>query len=318
MINYYKNIIKAIKIFGEITQKSKVSIIIVAHQMNTNIEKCLQSLQNQSNKNFSIVIISNGIDIQERLSKYNHIYIQLRKNYGPSLARNIGVNFSKTEIVAFLDDNAICHNNWINNIIETFSDKQIIAVRGKVIPKYRKSIYNALAFYYDLGPKIIPAILDVEMNCAIQREVFNNVNGFDINLFPDEGLELSHKIIKNFSSKLIIYNPKMIVFHDFSENFFHYIKKKFRHGKCIKFMELKNQDYLTNYITSGYFKKMLCTTRYTLFQKIKILLLLFLGAVIKKFGETYALVNFIFGKSLSFRYNRLHSQTFHITQHVYF
>ena len=74
-------------------KKIKVSVIIVAYNTGKEIIDCLDSLKKQTNKEFDIIVVDNGNENLDVLKNYDLFYIKLNKNYGPSLARNIGVSF---------------------------------------------------------------------------------------------------------------------------------------------------------------------------------------------------------------------------------
>jgi len=219
-------------------KKIKVSVIIVAYNTGKEIIDCLDSLKKQTNKEFDIIVVDNGNENLDVLKNYDLFYIKLNKNYGPSLARNIGVSFSKSEIVAFLDDDAITDKNWVDGIISAFKDVKIQALRGKILPKSKGKMFNYLASHYDLGDKIIPNYFGIEGNCAFRRNKYVKLGGFNPKLFGAEGLDISYRAFKKGYNT--IYHPKVIIYHDYADSWKHFIEKNFRHGK--KNRDLKSQD----------------------------------------------------------------------------
>ena len=194
-----------------------VSVIIVAYKINQLLLDCLYSLFYQTEKKFEIIVVDNGgnVSIQEKIKTLNILYINNPQNLILSEGRNIGVHFSKGEIVAFLDDDALASDNYISSIIEAFTTYKIIALRGKVLPK-TKNINNVSISHYNLGDLPIPAIINTEGNSAFKKSIFLEMNGMNPLLFGHERMELSFRITRKYGRFVLIYNPETIVFHDYA------------------------------------------------------------------------------------------------------
>lgn len=87
----------------------KVSIIIPVYNTSIYLEKCLNSLINQSLKEIEIICINDGStdNSLEILQKYaqsdKRIVIIKQKNKGQSAARNAGINAAQGEYIGFID-----------------------------------------------------------------------------------------------------------------------------------------------------------------------------------------------------------------------
>jgi glycosyltransferase involved in cell wall biosynthesis len=94
-----------------------VSIIITTYNRKDYIENSIQSVVNQSYKNIEIVVIDDGSynNYAEAIcDKYSNCAYFYKENGGLSSARNYGVNLSRGEYIAFLDDDDF----WINSKLE--------------------------------------------------------------------------------------------------------------------------------------------------------------------------------------------------------
>lgn len=86
----------------------KVSIIVPVYNVETYIDKCLDSLVNQSYKNIEIIVINDGStdcsgDIcMSRAKKDKYVYIS-KSNEGLGSTRNLGVRIAKGNYVMFVD-----------------------------------------------------------------------------------------------------------------------------------------------------------------------------------------------------------------------
>lgn len=97
-----------------------VSVIIPTYNRANDLDRCLKSLQNQTFKNFEVLICDDGStdNTKEIVEKYNSImkikYIKDENFGGPARPRNNGLKKAKGEIIAFLDSD----DWWYPNKLE--------------------------------------------------------------------------------------------------------------------------------------------------------------------------------------------------------
>lgn len=89
---------------------AKLSVVVPVYDGEHHVKHCIDSIQNQSLKDIQIVIVDDGskdgtvqIVQQCALQAKNILLVQQEENKGPGHARNIGLQRSQTEYVAFLD-----------------------------------------------------------------------------------------------------------------------------------------------------------------------------------------------------------------------
>jgi len=88
------------------TSITKISVIIPTYNRAQSIGRSIDSVLNQSYRNFEIIVVDDGSTDNTRdilLSFGNHIKYIRQDNKGPSNSRNVGINASRGEFVAFLD-----------------------------------------------------------------------------------------------------------------------------------------------------------------------------------------------------------------------
>ncbi|MGA9761396.1 MAG: glycosyltransferase [Gaiellaceae bacterium] len=215
--------------FGDPIAEPTISVIVVSHESRGELFDCLDSLREQDYRDFEILLVDNGSIERRRLAGYDTYYIALGRNYGPSYARNVGAAMANGSIVAFIDDDALADRDWLRMIVRRLSDSQTTAARGKVLPLRKRSVFNLVAFHYDLGDKVIPWYLDVEGNSAVRKSAFLRVGGFDSALFGEEGVDLSRRL--DDRGGRVVYDPSMIVHHDYADSLRHFVLKNYRHGR---------------------------------------------------------------------------------------
>lgn len=111
----------------------KVSVIVPVYNVEKYIDRCLESLVNQTLKDIEIIIVNDGSTdnsikiVEEYKKKYKNKIIYLEKeNGGLSDARNYGIPYAKGEYIAFLDSDDYVdrkmYEKLYNKAIENNSD----------------------------------------------------------------------------------------------------------------------------------------------------------------------------------------------------
>src|SRR5262249_22229023 len=153
---------------------------------------------------------------------------------GLSRTRNYGARNSSSDIVAFLDDDALPAQDWLCNLIAEFSDPTVIAVTGLISPlnpnpyggaeqyvyrrKQRKVFDSTIRDWFALAN--FGAIGD-GANMAFRRSIFETWPGFNEWLglgTPIRGSEEHNaffELIKR--GHRIIFTPAAVVQHPFPE-----------------------------------------------------------------------------------------------------
>ena len=234
-----------------------LSIIIVAFNTNQLLIDCIESLKNQDNKNFEIIVVDNGQNEQvlEKLLSYQILYIRNPYNFILSEGRNIGTHFAKAKIISFLDDDAVVPDNYVSSILKAFQLPDVLAIRGKVLPK-NSSL--KIPESYDLGDKPVPSCITAEGNSAYLKEVYLRLNGMNPLLFGHEGLDFSYRLFETDQKIHSFYWPDTIIFHNPADEYKNELKSQryeimnsflvWLHPNIWQFHELLNR-YTSNNIT---------------------------------------------------------------------
>jgi len=211
-----------------------LSIIICSYNRGNLIFSALESIrkQNFDKQLFELIVVDNnstdntvGIvkEFESRNPDMNFVYT-VEMNQGLSFARNKGISIAKGEIVAFIDDDAIAHEDFAKNITHRFNEyKSYDALGGKVIPVYEIGEEPAWMSKYiermvskvDYGDKVkdFKKKYPVGCNMAFRKHVFEKVGLFNTNL----NLRSDDKYIFNKIAKAnlkVLYAPDIVVWHN--------------------------------------------------------------------------------------------------------
>ena len=100
-----------------------ISVIVPVYNVETYLEECLDSIQNQTYTDFEVLLVNDGSTdrskaICERYCKENRRFHLLnQENQGLSAARNTGVAASRGEFIAFVDSDDMILANYLETLI---------------------------------------------------------------------------------------------------------------------------------------------------------------------------------------------------------
>lgn len=123
----------------------KVSIIIPAFNCNKTIERCIESVLNQTYSKLEIIVINDGSNDNtlDKIEKYNKkILIINKENTGPSETRNIGIDKATGKYVFFLDSDDYLHPKAIEILLKQISDDIDIVRCNYYFVKNKKILMN--------------------------------------------------------------------------------------------------------------------------------------------------------------------------------
>lgn len=112
-----------------------VSVVICTYNRPEYLKRCIESLKSQTYSNFEMIVV-NGPSTDETnrvLEKYPEIQVLKQQTLsGLSYARNMGIKASNGEIIAFIDDDAVADKNWIQFLIDGYTDESVGGAGGPV------------------------------------------------------------------------------------------------------------------------------------------------------------------------------------------
>ncbi len=216
-----------------------ISVIICTHNRAEYLYKTLQSLLDQKTQKdkYEILVVDNlstdaTREVIRKFSKLVKIKYLYEANLGLSFARNTGWRNANGQYVAFLDDDAIASEYWLEKILEAFEDiePKTGCVGGLVLPIWEIPRPPWLSGWLLHGLSIIDWSENshfihnlneewlVGTNIAFLKDVLERVGGFTQgldragnNLLSNGDKYIQRQILKaGFSC---YYHPKIVVSH---------------------------------------------------------------------------------------------------------
>lgn len=252
----------------------KISIVIRCLNENENLRILIPLLISQTEKNFEIVFVDSGsndgtIDtISSYLDRYENISLfHINKNdftFGKSL--NIGFENSNGDIIISLSAHCFPTNNqWLQNIVESFSNNKVGIVYGcqSPHPKTMHSEASVQKAWFSGNSKIISEVFLNNGNAAYRKEVWLE-NKFDEKLTGLEDIDLGKKAKAN--NWEIFYCAEANVEHLHKENFKTILNRYRREAEAMKNInkDFKSDEHIIKNTFFHCFKGFLRGVKYDL------------------------------------------------------
>lgn len=101
----------------------KISVIIPVYKVEEYLNRCVDSVINQTYKDFEIILVDDGSPdncgkiCDEYAARYSFVTVIHKENGGLSDARNAGLDVMRGEYVAFVDSDDYIHPEYLNILI---------------------------------------------------------------------------------------------------------------------------------------------------------------------------------------------------------
>lgn len=201
-----------------------VSIVVPVYNAEKYLEQCLNSIQNQTYKNFEVILVNDGsMDHSESICKSfvegdSRFRYFLKSNGGASSARNFGLDHVRGDFITFIDaDDWVDENHLevlINNIRENNSDMAVSSIKKfdnvsnfeiRVHLKQEKYLlnYNKLnrEEFLVILPKLILASNSYKISvCKLFKKELAYETRFDNSLIYGEDTEFFFNLYCNMDS----------------------------------------------------------------------------------------------------------------------
>lgn len=225
----------------------KISVVINTYNRAESLKITLESLRYQTDSDFEVVVV-NGPSTdgtKEVLKNYEKaIKIIDCPQRNLSVSRNLGIEASSGDIVAFIDDDGIADPNWIKELKNAYDSEYIGGAGGLVYDHTGLQLqyeYSACDRKGDTDFNIEPPFDDYNRlnsdkfiylqgtNCSFRKKCLEEINGFDeefeyyldevdvalriiekgYSLKPLDNAIVHHKYIKSFlrNEKRVVTNP---------------------------------------------------------------------------------------------------------------
>lgn len=214
-----------------------ISVIICTARPNQQLVQALHSIKKCKTQPYEIVVIDQSDETDKdaiRIKKdfQGEVSWFKQKAKGLSIARNYAIRVTNGSILAFTDDDAYVHEDWIDSIIESFTNSLFNTgiAGGKIIPVYTErnpqwlipKKWEFVLPSYDQGPVLerYRYGLPPGVNYSVKRSLFDELGGFDEKIGVISGRKTQiYGEDSDFTTRAtnagyhIVYNPRCVVYH---------------------------------------------------------------------------------------------------------
>ena len=188
------------------TSEPLISAVIPAYNAAKYLPQVIQSVLNQSYKDWELLIIDDGStdDTKEVVNGFceadPRVKLISKENGGVSVARNLGAELAKGQLIAFLDsddlwleDKLAVHAKYMEThpkVGASFSRVELIESDGTTTQKTTNNIVEKLQpqdLFYS-NPTVTTS------NLVIRKSVFQELNGFDESMQYNEDIDLLFRL----------------------------------------------------------------------------------------------------------------------------
>lgn len=137
-----------------------------------------------------IVVVDHNPELETQLRVRLHAAVEIVANVGErglSSARNTAVRLSRGEAIAFIDDDAVPHERWLERLMSALENPAVVGVGGHAIPAWerRQPAWFPDEFLWVVGcsyrglPASGPVRNPLGCNMAFRTTLFDQVGLFD-------------------------------------------------------------------------------------------------------------------------------------------
>lgn len=237
--------------------KPFVSIIVPVYNVEKYLDKCLNSLINQSLQNIEIIIVNDGTKdnsikiIQKYMDIDNRIVLVNQENQGLSCARNTGLAIAKGEYIGFVDSDDYVEHSMYEKMYNIAKKYDSDLVNCNVIDVYEDCIKTSLTlkneqiFIHKVGVENYLKKYFSNIGIAVWHKLYKKeiIDKFDLR-FVSNNVIYSEDLLFNLCYILHINKVSIL-----DESLYYYVRrensittattsKKNMMKRCIKIVEL--------------------------------------------------------------------------------
>ena len=126
-----------------------ISVIVPVYNVEKYLEECLDSIQNQTYTDIEVILVNDGstdnseVICEKYCEQDNRFKLINQKNQGQSGARNVGVEASTGEFIAFVDSDDIIKRNYLEKLMQ-YMTEEVDIVESKFTVQKNKFLAEML------------------------------------------------------------------------------------------------------------------------------------------------------------------------------
>ena len=219
----------------------KYSIIVPVYNRPDEVDELLQSLCEQTVKDFEVIIVEDGSikpckDVCNKYAGILSLHYYAKENSGPGQSRNYGAERANGEYVIILDSDVVLPKGYLQAVDRSLTS-EIAAFGGPdashpdFTPVQKAISYSMTSFFTTGGIRGGKAKLDKfyprSFNMGIRRDVYQQLGGFTKMRFGED-IDFSYRIVEaGYQPRLF---PEAWVWHKRRTDFRKFFRQVYNSG----------------------------------------------------------------------------------------
>ncbi|WP_277058692.1 mycofactocin biosynthesis glycosyltransferase MftF [Trichlorobacter lovleyi] len=227
-----------------------VSIVIPVKDRAEELQRCLTSLKkiNYPLHRTQLIVVDDGSSDEspQVARKFGALLVPSGGcGRGPAAARNAGSRVATGDILAFIDSDCTASEDWLNELIPSFSDSAVAAVGGMVDGMCSESEvdhYEAVMSSLSLGKRARSAgsgndtFYLPSCNLLVRRQAFLHAGGFNDEMHVGEDVDLTWRL--RDKGWTITYLPAGNICHEHRSSVRSFMSRRFDYGTSEGMLQL--------------------------------------------------------------------------------
>lgn len=219
-------------------RKPKVSIVITNYNGMKILPSCLSSIEKQTYRDFEVILADDASsDGSPQVAKKNfpwiHKVVINAKNTGPAKLKNIGIEYSEGEYIAFLDNDVALEPRWLEIMVDRMEkeDENCAVLASKLLFENNRKFLNSTGgignfggyswdrFIFYLDEDIAEPQENILFACSaamlLKKSVLKQSGPFDPTfIYPYEDADFGWRL--NIMGYSVKYVPEVAAYHRMS------------------------------------------------------------------------------------------------------
>ena len=220
----------------------KYSIIVPVYNRPDEVDELLQSLCQQTVKDFEVLIIEDGSaktckDVCDKYANILILHYYAKENSGPGQSRNYGAERANGDYLIILDSDVVLPTNYLEEVDNSLNSTPAEAFGGpdaahpSFTPVQKAISYSMTSFFTTGGIRGGKAKLDKfyprSFNMGIHRDVYLQLGGFTKMRFGED-IDFSYRIVEaGYKPRLF---PEAWVWHKRRTDFRKFFRQVYNSG----------------------------------------------------------------------------------------
>ncbi len=220
----------------------KYSIIVPVYNRPDEVDELLESLSNQTLKDFEVIIVEDGStrnckDVCDKYADILALHYYAKENSGPGQSRNYGAERASGDYLLILDSDVVLHEGYIQAVEDSLKETPAEAFGGpdaahpSFTPVQKAISYSMTSFFTTGGIRGGKTKLDKfyprSFNMGIRRDVYLQLGGFSKMRFGED-IDFSYRIVEaGYKPRLF---PEAWVWHKRRTDFRKFFRQVYNSG----------------------------------------------------------------------------------------